>query len=168
MSAATTGRTMRLPSGLTIERTYEQFFIGPSAPAAPFSYELRVPGRTAVPEFGIIVETILCNGQEAPPDTNYCWQALVDYDKIGLPLQVRNRRPGDRFHPSGLGGKSKKLQDLLVDAKIPRRQRDTIPLLCSGTEVLWIMGMRIDQRFLAQADTNKRLLVRVKKQVEGI
>jgi len=167
MSLAATGRTMRLPSELTIERTYEQFIIGPSAAAAPLSSQLMVPGSTPVPEFGIIVETILCNEQEAPPDTNYYWQALFDYDKIGLPLQIRNRRPGDRFHPSGLGGKSKKLQDLFVDAKIPRRRRDAVPLLCSGTEVLWIMGMRIDQRFLAQAGTKKRLLVRVKKQGEG-
>ncbi len=167
MSAAPTGRTMRLPAELMIERTYEQFLVGPSTAAAPFTRNLLVPGRTAVPECGIEVEAVLCNGPEMPPDTNYCWQALFDYDKIGLPLQVRNRRPGDRFHPAGLGGKSKKLQDLLVDAKVPRRQRDIVPLLCSGTEILWVMGMRTDQRFLAQADTKQRLLVRVKKQAEG-
>jgi tRNA(Ile)-lysidine synthase len=164
MSAAPTGRTMHLPATLTIERTYERFIIAPLAtPAAPFACRLMVPGRTLVPQCGIAVEAILlCSGGEEPPDTNYCWQALFDYDKIGLPLQVRNRRPGDRFRPSGLDGKSKKLQDLLVDAKIPRRRRDTIPLLCSGTEILWVMGMRTDQRFLAQTDTEQRLLVRVK------
>jgi tRNA(Ile)-lysidine synthase len=167
MSAATTGRTMRLPAKLAIERSYERFLIGPSTAAAPFTYTLMVPGRTAIPECGIEVEAILCSSREAPPDTNYCWQALFDYDKISLPLQVRNRRPGDRFHPAGLGGKSKKLQDLLVDAKVPRQRRDTVPLLCSGTEILWVMGMRIDQRFRAQADTKQRLLVQVKNQGEG-
>lgn len=168
MSAAPTGRTMHLPATLTIERTYDRFIIGPpSTAAAPFACQLMVPGKTLIPQCGIAVEAILCSGLEEPPDTNYCWQALFDYDKIGLPLQVRNRRPGDRFHPSGLDGKSKKLQDLLVDAKVPRRRRDTIPLLCSGTEILWVMGMRIDQRFLAQADTKQVLLVRVKKQGEG-
>jgi len=164
MSAASTGRTMRLQAALTIERTYEQFVVGPSTPAVPFSYELMVPGRMAIPECRIEVEAILCNDPAAFPDTNYYWQALFDYDKICLPLQVRSRRPGDRLHPSGLGGKSKKLQDLLVDAKIPRQQRDTVPLLCSGAHILWVMGMRIDQRFLAQTDTKQRLLVRVKKQ----
>jgi len=167
MSTAPTGRVMQLPANLTIERTYEQFLIGPATAAAPFACELTVPGRTLIPECGIEVEARLLSDQEAPPDTNYCWQALFDYDKIGLPLQVRSRRPGDRFHPAGLGGKSKKLQDLLVDAKVPRQRRDAIPLLCSGTEILWVMGMRIDHRFLAQPDTKKRLLVRVKKQVEG-
>jgi tRNA(Ile)-lysidine synthase len=167
MSAASTGRTMRLPAELAIERTYERFLIGPSTAAAPFTCQLMVPGRTAIPECGIMVEALLCSDREEPPDTNYCWQALFDYDKIGFPLQVRNRRPGDRFHPAGLGGKSKKLQDLLVDAKVPRQRRDTVPLLCSGTEILWVIGMRTDQRFLAQANTKQRLLVRVKKQVEG-
>jgi len=162
MSAAPTGRTMRLPAELTIERTYEQFLIGPSTAAEPFTCQLMVPGRTLIPECGIEIEAFLCSDRKTPADSNYYWQAIFDYDKIGLPMQVRNRRPGDRFHPAGLGGKSKKLQDLFVDAKIPRRRRDSVPLLCSGTEVLWVMGMRIDQRFLAQADTKQRLLVRVK------
>jgi tRNA(Ile)-lysidine synthase len=162
MSTAPTGRTMLLPEGLTIERTYGRFLIGPSTETAPFACQLKIPGKTPVPGSGIEVETILCSGPEAPPDTNYCWQAIFDYDKIGLPLQVRNRRPGDRFHPSGLGGKSKKLQDLLVDAKVPRRRRDAVPLLCSGSEIIWVMGMRTDQRFHAQADTKQRLLVRVR------
>ena len=162
MSAAPTGRTMRLPGGLSIERTYEQFLVGPSTAPASFTCQLKIPGRTAVPECGIEVEAILCNSREAPADPNYYWQALFDYDKIGLPLLVRNRRPGDRFHPVGLGGNSKKLQDLFVDAKVPRRKRDTIPLLCSGNDILWVMGMRTDHRFLAQADTKQRLLVRIR------
>ncbi len=167
MSAASTGRTMRLPAALTIERAYGQFLIGPSTQAGPFDYPLAVPGRTAVPECGIEVEALLCSDPETLLDTNYYWQALFDYDKMCLPLRVRSRRPGDRFHPAGMGGKSKKLQDLLVDAKVPRQQRDAVPLLCSGADILWVMGMRIDQQFLAQADTKQRLLVGVKKQGEG-
>jgi tRNA(Ile)-lysidine synthase len=167
MSATSTGRTMRLPAELTIERTYEQYLIGPPPAVVAFSRQLQVPGRTHIPECSIAVEAMLCSGPEAPLDTNYCWQALFDYDKISLPLLVRNRRPGDRLHPAGLGGKSKKLQDLLVDAKVPRRRRDAVPLLCSGTEILWAMGVRTDQRFLAQSDTKQRLLVGVKKQAEG-
>ncbi len=163
MSAAPTGRTMRLPAALTIERTYERFLIGPPTATAPFDYPLAVPGRTAVPECGIEVEALLCSDPETLLDANYYWQALFDYDKMCLPLRVRSRRPGDRFHPAGLGGKSKKLQDLLVDAKVPRHQRDAVPLLCSGAELLWVMGMRLDQRFLAQAGTRQRLLVGVKK-----
>ncbi|MFN2519562.1 MAG: tRNA lysidine(34) synthetase TilS [Candidatus Limnocylindria bacterium] len=50
------------------------------------------------------------------------------------PLVVRQRRPGDRFG-------RRKLQDVLVDAKIPARRRDTLPLVATGPRVLWIASI---------------------------
>ncbi|MCL1920610.1 MAG: tRNA lysidine(34) synthetase TilS [Kiritimatiellaeota bacterium] len=64
----------------------------------------------------------------------------------GRPLIVRSRQPGDRLTPYGLGGK-KKVQDILVDAKVPEHLRDTIPLVSCGDEVVWIPGFRISQPF---------------------
>jgi len=61
-------------------------------------------------------------------------------------LHVRARRPGDRIAPTGLRG-SKKIQDLFVDAKIAEDQRDAIPLVVSGDEVVWVPGYRVAQRF---------------------
>jgi tRNA(Ile)-lysidine synthase len=51
-------------------------------------------------------------------------------------LEVRTRRPGDR-----LAGRSKKVQDLFVDAKVPRAERDTWPLVVSGDEVVAVPGI---------------------------
>ena len=51
------------------------------------------------------------------------------------PLVFRNRRPGDRFRPVGMRG-SKKLQDHLVDRKIPRHRRDSMLLLAAGNRIL--------------------------------
>jgi tRNA(Ile)-lysidine synthase len=51
-------------------------------------------------------------------------------------LTVRSRRPGDR-----LAGRSKKVQDLFVDAKVPRGERDAWPLVVSGTEVVAVPGI---------------------------
>jgi tRNA(Ile)-lysidine synthase len=51
-------------------------------------------------------------------------------------LQVRTRRPGDR-----LAGRRKKVQDLFVDAKVPRAERDTWPLVVSGDEVVAVPGI---------------------------
>ncbi len=166
MASAQTGRTMSLPQGLMLERSYTIFMLGPAPAAGAFAHELAVPGSTIVGECNVVVEAILCNPDEPNQEGNYFWQALFDYDKICLPLQVRNKRPGDWFCPSGMGGKSKKLQDFFVDSKVPRRGRDSLPLLCSGTDILWVMGMRSDERFLAHADTKRGLLVRVKNQGE--
>ena len=51
-------------------------------------------------------------------------------------LEVRTRRPGDR-----LAGRRKKVQDLFVDAKVPRAERDTWPLVVSGDEVVAVPGI---------------------------
>jgi tRNA(Ile)-lysidine synthetase-like protein len=58
----------------------------------------------------------------------------IESERSGL--VVRTRRPGDR-----LAGRSKKVQDVLVDAKVPRAERDTWPLVVSGDEVVAVPGI---------------------------
>jgi tRNA(Ile)-lysidine synthetase-like protein len=58
----------------------------------------------------------------------------LESDRPGL--VVRTRRPGDR-----LAGRRKKVQDLLVDAKVPKRERDAWPLVVSGDEVVSVPGI---------------------------
>jgi tRNA(Ile)-lysidine synthase len=61
--------------------------------------------------------------------------------------------PGDLLHPYGLNG-TKKVQDMFVDAKVPRSRRDKLPLLVDGDgRVLWIPGMRRSSHALVTADT---------------
>ncbi len=163
MAAAQTGRTMRLSGGLAIEREYERLIVRPHTASAGFSYTCVIPGVTAIPEQGLAVETsIKDSAEEVSVAENYLWQALFDYDKIKAPLTLRSRRSGDRFCPAGMGGRSKKLQDYLVDEKVPRRRRDSVPLLVMGAEILWAVGLRTDERFLAGPETKRFLMVRVK------
>jgi tRNA(Ile)-lysidine synthase len=62
-------------------------------------------------------------------------------------LVVRNRRPGDRFRPIGLGGR-KKLQDLFVDRKVARRARGEVPIVADSTgRIVWVAGYGIDEAF---------------------
>jgi tRNA(Ile)-lysidine synthase len=58
----------------------------------------------------------------------------IESDRPGL--EVRSRRPGDR-----LAGRRKKVQDLLVDAKVPRAERDAWPLVVHGGEVVAVPGV---------------------------
>ena len=67
---------------------------------------------------------------------------------IKLPLTVRSRHPGDRFTPPGLGGKSKKLQDYLVDRKVPRSERDLLPLVVDDdNRIVWVVGHGVAEVF---------------------
>jgi tRNA(Ile)-lysidine synthase len=67
----------------------------------------------------------------------------MDADRAGADLALRRRRPGDRFRPLGLGG-TRKLKDFLIDAHVPQRWRDGVPLLVSADDrILWIVGHRL-------------------------
>lgn len=58
---------------------------------------------------------------------------------------LRYRKDGDYIYPLGAGGKQK-LKKYFNSKKIPNHLKDTIPLLCSGQEVLWVIGYGISER----------------------
>jgi tRNA(Ile)-lysidine synthase len=62
-------------------------------------------------------------------------------------------------------GRSKKLQDFFTDRKIARHQRDTIPLLVAPEGILWVVGMRQDERFIVSHGTSRCLVVSVSNRV---
>ena len=91
--------------------------------------------------------------------------ALVRAD-LCASLAVRNRRPGDRFRPAGLGGR-KKLQDYFVDRKVARRERDAVPLVVDGHDrIVWVVGHGIDEAFRV-TDASQAVLLLTFKAVGG-
>ncbi len=78
--------------------------------------------------------------------------ACLDLDKLEFPLLVRKWRQGDYFQPLGMSG-LKKVSDFFIDEKIPVHQKENTWLLCSGKNIVWIMGLRIDNRFKITAET---------------
>lgn len=83
-----------------------------------------------------------------------------DYGKIKGNAEFRHRQPGDRIsvHPSG---GSKKLKDYLIDRKIPREERDTLWLLTSGQDVVWVVGDRMNQNYKVTETTRQVLYMRI-------
>jgi tRNA(Ile)-lysidine synthase len=156
-----------------------------------FRYPLSIPGEVQLPEANCIlsVETMGCGAvagrtgpcgvTEAPgpgilallaggavaADT----VAIVRSDVCRGPLAVRNRRPGDRFRPLGLGGR-KKLQDFFVDRKVARRDRDFVPLIVDDTDrIVWVAGHGghgIDEEFRV-TDAAQGVLILKLKQLGG-
>lgn len=79
----------------------------------------------------------------------------MDYDILeDNAFQIRNRKQGDYIIVNQNGGR-KKLKDYLIDLKVPREERDHIPLLVIGEEVLWVIGYRISERCKVTGDTKK-------------
>lgn len=97
----------------------------------------------------------------APSDIVSPCKASFDFDTIEYPLVLRTWKAGDFFSPVGMEGHRKKLQDFFVDEKIPKEERSRVPLLSSPQGILWLVGMRVDARFLATALTVRTLTIEI-------
>jgi tRNA(Ile)-lysidine synthase len=86
-----------------------------------------------------------------------------DYDKIKNNINIRYRREGDRFSPLGMNG-SRKLKDIFIDMKIPKEERNKIPLLCSGEDIAWIIGYRISEKFKIDSNTKKIMEINIERE----
>ncbi len=85
--------------------------------------------------------------------------AFLDYDQLTMPLYIRKWRKGDYFYPFGMK-KRKKLSDFFIDQKFSLIQKENAWLLCSGDEIVWIIGKRPDNRFRVTDSTRSILEVR--------
>ena len=95
------------------------------------------------------------------PDMPYTkW---LNCDKVKSQLRIRTRLPGDRI---AIGSGHKKLQDVMVDAKIPERERDQILLIADGQDILWIVGGRISADSYIRPDTKRVLQIECRKRQE--
>ena len=94
--------------------------------------------------------------QKIPEKTYTKW---LNYDRIKYDLYVRTRRPGDSLIIDEKGS-HKKINRCMIDEKIPQKDRDGIPLLVCGDEVLWMVGGRINERYKITPNTKYVLEVR--------
>ena len=78
--------------------------------------------------------------------------ATFDFDKLTFPLTLRTWRRGDWFIPFGMNGR-KKLSDYFSDHKFDRNRKDDTWLLCSGSDIIWMVGERTDNRFKIDVST---------------
>ncbi|HEY78306.1 MAG TPA: tRNA lysidine(34) synthetase TilS [Dehalococcoidia bacterium] len=153
------GRRLDLPLGLTFAIEYDRFLIGRDTTAlCPFPVldadaPLKVPGETRLP--GWRVRTTVMSPKAITSDTDG-FQAYLDLDRSGTGLVVRRRRPGDRFQPLGMS-QPKKLNEFMIDARIPRHWRPRIPIVSSSAGILWVVGWRIDERVKVTAATRRVL-----------
>ena len=85
---------------------------------------------------------------------------FLDHDKLQFPLVLRSWAEGDFFYPSGMTGK-KKLSKYFKDEKLSLLQKSKVLLLCSKEDVVWVVGMRPDARFIATSKTKHILNVNV-------
>ncbi|MBN1862038.1 MAG: tRNA lysidine(34) synthetase TilS [Dehalococcoidales bacterium] len=154
------GRSLNLPGGLTFIIEYQRYLLGkePPAPQPPLAAELplNIPGETRLPGWRV---TASVTEQTPPMEDDDDLSACFDLAKTGDRLSVRERRPGDRFQPLGMN-QPKKLNRFMIDAKIPRSRRRNVPVVASPSQIVWVVGGRIDDRVKVTGETRRVLQLR--------
>ena len=72
--------------------------------------------------------------------------AVVDANRTSYPLVWRKWKPGDYFFPLGMKQR-KKISDFLIDEKVPLPDKESVTVLTSSGEIVWVVGYRLDDRF---------------------
>ena len=172
VEADTPNAVLALPNDLRFRRAYQQLiFERKPVDIESFAYPVTTVGKTSIAilntEITAELGHVASRGTFTLPDGKF--EAIFDYDTLRkvfakpssetVPLTVRNRQQGDRFQPYGMRG-TKKIKDFLIDAKVPRSERDSIPLLVCGDEILWVIGYTISDTFKIKSDTRQYLYLR--------
>ncbi len=165
----TPNAVLPLPNGLQFRRAYQRIiFERKTTEIGNFSYPIATVGKTLIAALNAEINAELgdsASGRTRTPP-NGKFEAIFDYQKLrkvfaepfpeAIPLTLRNRRQGDRFQPYGMQG-TKKIKDFLIDAKVPRHERNHIPLLVCGDVVLWVIGYTTSDLFKVQPHTQHYL-----------
>ena len=128
---------LNLP-GVWVARRYEKLLFGKQKPVANESFEvvLSAPGSYPLPNGRCLHLSLSEQALGEGPDA-------VEFKagSLPFPLQVRYSQAGDRFRPSGMDG-TKKLQDLFVDLKLTKEERQNILVVLKDDKILWVVGLR--------------------------
>jgi len=149
------GRVVKLKKNWRAERVGEEIvFTKKEVKEEEWEFEINSEGRYEVKDWFIEVKMVEPPFQ-IPADPN---TALLDAEEVKFPIVVRNFRKGDRFIPLGMKEK-KKLHDFFIDQKIPLRKRKKIPVFLSGEKIIWVGGLRIDERVKIKEGTKRAVLL---------
>lgn len=155
------GDRIYLPDNIRVIKKYSVLTITSEEPKKLNTYMLDNPGSVYLKEASVTLFAELNDFDNIENIGSDKKTAFLNAEKLKFPLFFRPRVNGDYFYPLGFG-KKKKLQDYFVDEKIPRDERDAIPLLINNDEIAWVVGHRIDERYKVDKGVKKVLKCSIK------
>jgi tRNA(Ile)-lysidine synthase len=164
----TAGEALPELAGVRMERSGENVVIQKRGNRRPviegFELALPVPGLVTDPggSWEIAAEGPLTS--PAPLEAALgASRVAVDAQRLSGALHVRSRRPGDRLQPLGMTGR-KKVQDVLVDRKVPRDERDMVPIITDMTgRIVWVAGHVLDEGFRVTPRTTTVVMLTLRR-----
>lgn len=145
-----------LPEGLSAYNEYGRMVVARGGTAAPFVAPglLELPGAVDLGDAG----SITASEEDLANLAGSAESVVIDATGVSGPLVVDGVRPGDRMRPLGMEG-SRKLSDLLVDAKVPRRDRGNTPVVRNGECIVWLAGVRMSEEYRVTPTTRRAVRI---------
>lgn len=142
------------PEKIVIAKGYDNFLVTTKSELErKFSYSIPSTGKWSFEEFEVDIEEVKTDTLEEESEH----VAYFDPDSVEFPLEARSIKPGDGFIPLGMKN-SKKVKDLFIDLKVPRFLRRRVPIFTSKGEIMWIGGIRMDERFKVRKKGGRQAL----------
>jgi len=159
INSGTASSEVLLPGKLIFSKGYKIFCISDSEiNKAGFNHEIKEIGEYRYRNgFKVSLDKTSDNSMWLDENAGH-----FSLKKVSLPLNIRNIKPGDRFKPLGSRG-FKKIKDFFIDQKIPRFLRKTVPIVECSEGVIWVGGIRIDERFKVGKKEKEFLRIRLTK-----
>jgi tRNA(Ile)-lysidine synthase len=163
-----TGTQGTLPQGLHLSIGYNAFEITTDTtrpiladfPQVRQPVDVNLPGQTRLPASRWRLTAEIRPAHSVSRQDVYNadpWETYLAADAIGSQAVLRPRQPGDTFCPLGMSGQHKKINEFMINEKIPAHWRDCIPVLVADGRVLWVCGYRPDDRTQVKPDTRQIL-----------
>jgi tRNA(Ile)-lysidine synthase len=147
--------TRDIGAGVRVAVTTDRVVLWRSVAApdlAPLAIPLELPGAADWP--GGRIEATILDSPDQPATPCAEW---IDLDRLTPPLRIESARPGDRFDPLGLAGKTTPLADFFRARHVARADRPLVPLVKDATGIVWVVGHRISDR-VRLTDATRRVV----------
>jgi tRNA(Ile)-lysidine synthase len=138
---AETGSYYPLPGSVIFYRDRNCIIAKKIPPKSDFTYSIMPDQMYKFDSFEFRIERVLTAELANNPNIEF-----IDADKLGKNLTIRNWKHGDWFFPFGMKQR-KKLSDFFIDAKIPLFEKESIAIVESDNDIVWICGYRLDNRY---------------------
>ncbi len=159
---------IQLPRGIVVRKDYQRVLVGiPEAQEDIVSVEevsisTERPGVYELNGYRFTVDVMLLQDLKMLQKKKISSEIFIDYGKIKDNLVLRTRKAGDVIALPGMQGR-KKIKSFYIDRKLPRAERDRLPLLAMDEEVLWVPGYAVSRNLGPEGGLPKILWMKMEK-----
>ena len=158
-----TNKIIDLPYGICAENVYGDIHIKMKSSIRKNEYDEVVYEKKLIDgkkiEFGeyIFYCSVLKKDENVQINKNK-YIKYFDYNKINGNIIIRQRKNGDKINPLGMNG-NKKLKDIFIDMKVPKEERDIIPIVQFGDYIAWVVSLKLSNKFKVTNETKNILKI---------